>query len=478
MENLGKQHRAIEHLMALNQVPRASKNEQRISDYLKAFGESLGLETIQDEALNVIIKKPASPGYEDHAPVILQGHMDMVCEKADACKIDFLKDPIPMVIEGDWLMAPETTLGADNGAGVAMAMTILEDDSLAHPPLEVLITSDEESGMTGAMALDFDLLQGRRLINLDTDEEGVAIAGCAGGERIFLDYEFTRSAPEGYDQALHVTVSGVTGGHSGSEIHKGLANAVLALARVLRKVQNVAQVALIDIDGGALDNAIPRLAVATIATKAEDEMAIRHVVAEMEAILQGEHRDTDPSLTVKVEPAPLRDIVAGDVLSRVVDAMLMMPVGVQAMNQGLGVVESSNNMGVVKMKDDFIILTNALRSSTFSLRELTVERMMAVARRTGAAIRRTAGYPAWPYQKGTPLQQAVSDSYRRLMGKELTIQVIHAGLECGLFAEKMPELDMISFGPTIVGCHAPGEKVSISSVERIQELLVDVLAHL
>ncbi len=472
--------RVLYYFEELTQIPRCSKKEQQVSDYLAEFGKKLGLETIQDDALNVIIKKPGTKGYEDHDPVIIQGHMDMVCENSETCDINFDEDPIPFEVDGDYIVAKETTLGADNGIAVAMGMALLEADDVAHPPIEFLATADEETGMTGAEALDFDMLDGKILLNIDTEEEGTAIAGCAGGERIHLRIPYEKNKSE-YDTAVEILVTGLKGGHSGSDIHLGRGNANVILARWLDMLRQEMSFDLIHIHGGGMHNAIPRLAKAKIAFHQESLAVLEDIKNAFQKTLSEELVETDGDVTLEIERLnEVEEVFNDECKDAVIDAILLTPIGVQAMNQSLpDLVESSNNLGVVRTEADHVSVSSAPRSSTMTLKELTARRIVAIGDLIeGAEVERTAGYPAWKYKKESKIQDAIKEAYEELTGEDLKVEVIHAGLECGLFAERNPELDMISFGPNIYGAHAPGERVSISSVKNIWDLLVHLLAKL
>ncbi|NLY09836.1 MAG: aminoacyl-histidine dipeptidase [Tissierellia bacterium] len=470
--------RVISHFEQLTKIPRCSGQERKVSDYLKQFGEHLGLETIQDEVLNIIIKKPASPGYEDHTPVILQGHMDMVCEKDDLCSIDFTKDPIKTKVENGFIVGDGTTLGADNGIAVAMAMAILEDKDAVHPPIEALFTVDEERTMLGAREVDLSLLDGKILLNLDTEEEGVAVVGCSGGVRMQLEFPYNREMNSEFSSGLTIAVTGLTGGHSGMEIHLGRANANVLLTRLLLEIEKELPFGLISFNGGAMDNAIPRLAKAEIACHGKDIKRIEELAKEMEELWKFEHGTTDPGLTVAIKPSPVREFIEDTVRTNLLKAMLIMPNGVQAMNQQLPVVESSINMGVVITEPDKVVIKCSLRSANATLQDLTENRLRIIAELFNANAIKSGAYPAWPYKPYTKIQEIIKDSYRSLTGKELKIEVIHAGLECAMFAQNAPDVELISFGPDITGAHAPGEAMNIASVENVWKLLLEVLKNI
>lgn len=472
-----KPERVFHYFEELTKIPRCSFDEKRVSDYLKSVGEGLGLETIQDEALNIIIKKPASKGYESKPTVIIQGHMDMVCDKSEGFDIDFSKDPIPFEVRDGLIMAPNTTLGADNGIAVAMGLAILEDKTLEHPPLEVLITTNEESGMTGAAQLDKRSLSGKILINIDSEEEGKLLVSCAGGKRFSI--EFPLSYKDSEKPSYILKVSGLKGGHSGMEIDKGRGNSNRLLARALDGLREI-DYDLCHIEGGSKSNVIPRLSSAIIGLADSDIEKAKLIVNEMEKCFKGELSTSDPDVTLTLERTKDREkAFEGSVKSRVIAALLLVPNGVNSMSMDIeGLVESSNNMGVISTMEDKVVVENAIRSSVKSLKDMLSRQMEIIAESLGAKWSSSGEYPAWQYRKDSYIRDIFAQTYKEISGKEIEIEAIHAGLECGLFYELLGDIDMVSLGPDMWGVHAPGERLSIDSVERTYNILVEVLSKI
>ncbi len=463
------------HFYNISQIPRGSKNEKAISDYLVNFAKNLGLEVIQDEALNVIIKKPASVGYENAPTVIIQGHMDMVCEKNQETKHDFTKDPLKLVVKGDYLYADGTTLGADDGIAVAYAMAVLSDDSLEHPPIEVLITTDEESGMTGAMQVSKDNLSGKILINIDNEDEGYLLVSCAGGIRtksiINVDKEQIKN------NVYHLKVRGLKGGHSGTDIHLGRGNSNKILGRVLQDINNIYGIRLIELNGGSKNNAIPREADAIFTTTEKDMSKIEekwNTIIKNELIVS----DDKVSITIEcVEDASYDKQFTQDSTDRVINLLYLYDNGVNTMSASIeNLTESSTNLGVLITNDDSVELDSAVRSSVLSLRDDIVNRMKVLTEALGGTFTANEGYPGWEYDKESKIRDICRKVYTDMFNKEPVIYAIHAGLECGLFKEILgSDVDMISFGPDIIGAHTPEEHLSISSTERTWNYLVEVL---
>ncbi len=472
-----KPERVFHYFEELTKIPRCSFDEKRVSDYLKSIGEGLGLETIQDEALNIIIKKPASKGYESKPTVIIQGHMDMVCDKSEGFDIDFSKDPIPFEVRDGLIMAPNTTLGADNGIAVAMGLAILEDKTLEHPPLEVLITTNEESGMTGAAQLDKRSLSGKILINIDSEEEGKLLVSCAGGKRFSIEVPLSYKDSEKPSYILKV--SGLKGGHSGMEIDKGRGNSNRLLARALDGLREI-DYDLCHIEGGSKSNVIPRLSSAIIGLADSDIEKAKVIVNEMEKCFKGELSTSDPDVTLTLERTKDREkAFEGSVKSRVIAALLLVPNGVNSMSMDIeGLVESSNNMGVISTMEDKVVVENAIRSSVKSLKDMLSRQMEIIAESLGANWSSSGEYPAWQYRKDSYIRDIFAQTYKEISGKEIEIEAIHAGLECGLFYELLGDIDMVSLGPDMWGVHAPGERLSIDSVERTYNILVEVLSKI
>ena len=460
----------------LTKIPRCSGDEKRVSDFLVAFAKGNGLEVVQDDALNVVIKKPGTVGYESAPAVIVQGHMDMVCEKTNVSSHDFSAEPLTLKVEGDFVRADGTTLGADNGIAVAYGLALLDSDDIPHPPIELLVTTSEETGMDGALALSPDHLTGKTLLNIDSEEEGIFFVSCAGG--LNLSVEFDAVWEPATDGVLVVEVSGLKGGHSGVEIDKQRANAIKLLGRVLDASREAGQFNLAAIAGGSKSNAIAREARATITAGADVLGAIGSIVERLAAEVKLEFAVADADVRVTTSPAekPARqlDLVSTE---KIVDFLAIAPHGVQSMSKELeGLVESSLNLGVLEQSGDQIVLTISVRSSVSSIREDITRRLEVLARMVGAKSARTAEYPAWRYEPDSKIRELCLKAYKTVTGREARVGALHAGLECGLLKETLPETDMISFGPNLYDVHTPDEHLSISSVANTWAFLTSVLA--
>ena len=460
----------------LTKIPRCSGSEQQVSDYLVAFAKERKLEAFQDKALNVIIKKPGTAGYEKSPAVIIQGHMDMVCEKSKGSRHDFSKDPLTLKIEGDFVRADGTTLGADNGIAVAYALAILDSTDVPHPPIELLVTTSEETGMNGAHALKADHLTGKTLLNVDAENEGVLFVSCAGG--VDLVSEFDTRWEKATHGALLIEVSGLKGGHSGMEIVKQRANAIKLLGRLLDAARAAGEFHLAAISGGTKSNAIARDAQATVTADTRVLAKIKTIVGHLSKDLQKEFTVEDPDLEVTVAAA---DKVArqldSDSTGKLIDFLLIAPHGVQSMSSDLaGLVQSSVNLGVLAQSGDSIQLTISARSCVDSIRDYLTRRIEALASLSGAKSTRTGEYPAWQYEPDSKIRDLCVSVYKELSGEDAQVQAIHAGLECGLLREKLPDTDMISFGPNLYDVHTPQERLSISSVANTWAFLTSVLA--
>jgi len=460
----------------LTRIPRGSGNEQQVSDHLVAFARQRKLEVFQDKALNVIIRKPGTAGYEGSPAVILQGHMDMVCEKAKGSRHDFAKDPLTLKIDGDFVRADGTTLGADNGIAVAFGLALLDSSDIPHPPLELLVTTSEETGMDGAHALKADHLTGRTLLNLDAEEEGVLFVSCAGGVNLVCGFDTHPGKTE--NGALVIKVSGLKGGHSGLEIIQQRANAIKLLGRLLDAARAAGPFRIAALSGGSKANAIARDAEATVTAKAPVLAKIRTIVKELAKDLKTEFSAADPDLKVAVglgaKGGHPFDRACTDSL---IDFLAIVPNGVQSMSRELeGLVESSLNLGVLEPSGKSIQLTVSIRSCVESVREELSRRIERLAGLVEARSVRTGAYPAWRYEEDSRIRELCISAYREVSGKEPQIKAIHAGLECGLLREKLPETDMISFGPNLLGVHTPEEHLSIGSVARTWAFLKSILA--
>ncbi|GAA0077285.1 beta-Ala-His dipeptidase [Clostridium sp. CTA-5] len=465
----------------ISKIPRGSGNEKGISDYLLSFGKGLGLETIQDEALNIIIKKPASAGYEDAPTVIIQGHMDMVCEKNNETIHDFTKDPIELVTKDDFIYANGTTLGADDGIAVAYAMALLEDNTLEHPALEILLTTDEEAGMTGAMALKPDCLDGKIVLNLDSEEEGKLLVSCAGGIRtkstLTIEWEEAKADTKEYE----ITIKGLSGGHSGSDIHLERGNSNKLIGRVLKNLLNSLDFRIISLNGGSKNNAIPREAIAKVLINSQDEEKFINIISTLREDFKNEFRVKDPN--IKLETKELgekaKKVFSKDTTIKVINLLYLYPNGVNTLSSDIeGLTESSTNIGVLTTKENCIEYDSAVRSSVFSLREEIVEKIKCLTDLFEGTVSNTAGYPEWQFKEDSKIREICKDVYKELYDEEAEVVAIHAGVECGLFKEKLGDLDMISFGPDIFDAHTPNEHMSSSSVKRVWEYLLEVLKEI
>ncbi|MCL2694830.1 MAG: aminoacyl-histidine dipeptidase [Clostridiales bacterium] len=470
--------RAFAIFVELSCIPRGSGNMQGISDWLVAFGQARGLETIQDQALNVLIKKPGSKGREHEPPIALQAHMDMVCQKDSDVQHDFLTDPIIPIIEGDWVMAQGTTLGADDGAGVAMILAVLDADNLSHPPIEAVLTTNEETDMSGALGFDTSLLAATRMINLDNEVEGMFCVSSAGGTQLQISLPLeTVATPEGL-LSLRLTVQGLTGGHSGVEIHKGLANANILMAQVLRELSEVTYY-VSDLEGGSADNAIPRACTVVLSFAEKDLAAVQAIVARTEAAFMPQYTQ-DANLAIEPESADTPQTVwTTAATQRVLDCILQLPDGVIAMSPDVeGLVQTSSNLGIVKTQGNELILCCYPRSSSPTDQADTLDKLTALAEAAGGALEIISNMPAWPYRADSPLREALIAVYTALYEKEPRVEAVHAGLESGAFAKSKPALDIISIGPDLLAVHTPGEKLSLSSFNRTCDFLIEILKQI
>lgn len=461
----------------ISNIPRGSGNEKEISDYLVKFAKDLGLEVIQDEALNIIIKKPASKGYENAPIVILQGHMDMVCEKNNATVHDFIKDPIKLVVKGDDIYADGTTLGADNGIAVAYAMAILADDTIEHPPIEVLLTTDEETGMSGAMAVNKEHIDGKILINIDSEEEGYLLVSCAGGIRTKSTIQIEKEDIMD-DKVYEISIRGLKGGHSGADINKWRGNANKLIGRVLKDLIEKIEYNLISINGGSKNNAIPREADAMIATKECNKESLIQEVEKWNKVLKKELEAQDPGVELKVVESEnkLSKKFTKECTLKTINLLYIYPNGINTMSCNIeGLVESSTNIGILSTTDNEVVFDSAVRSSVPTLRTELEDKIKTITEVMGAKYESNAGYPGWEYNANSKIREVCKDVYKKMYGKDIIVYALHAGVECGLFEERLGNLDMISFGPNIRDAHTPEEHLSISSTKNVWEYLLEVL---
>lgn len=461
-------------------VPRPSKREEKIIAYLKAFGEEHNLETEIDELGNVIIRKPATRGYENKPVIVLQSHIDMVCEKNSDIEHDFNNDPIIPRIEDGWVKATGTTLGADDGIGMAAQLAILAAEDIEHGPLESLFTVDEETGLTGAFGLKPDQLKGRILLNLDSEDEGEIFIGCAGGKDTVGKFDLaTERVPAGY-KAFRIEVKGLTGGHSGDDIHKGRGNAVKILNRLLWHGQELFGLRLSSVDAGNLRNAIAREGSATLLIPEGGVGGFLKWFAKYSADIVAEYKTTEPELTITCADKVLPEsVMQHNLQQRLLDALYVCPHGVMEWSRDIpGFVETSTNLASVKMKDTYIMVSTSQRSSVESAREDVATMVASVFRLAGARYEHSEGYPGWTPNPSSHVMQVSEEAYDDLFGVKPKVLAIHAGLECGVIGEKYPGMDMISFGPTIKGAHSPDERLEISSVDRFWRLLLEIIRRI
>lgn len=461
-------------------IPHASYHEEKISNYCVEFAQKHSLVYYQDDLKNVIIIKEASAGYENEEPLIIQGHLDMVCEKVSGCQIDFEKDGLELMTQGDYITAKGTSLGGDDGIAVAYALAILASDTIAHPKLEVIFTVSEEVGMEGASGIDVSMLQGRRLLNLDSEEEGILLAGCAGGARAACSLPVRRVPAEG--SMVKILVTGLMGGHSGAEIHKGRANANMLMGRILIDLSAKAAYTLAAWEGGSKDNAIPRECAAVICLPDHDLEAVQQEAAKIQKDISNEYAVTDKNIQITVQtleesgekrPDTMLD---KDSTRQAVLLVNALPNGIQVMSADVeGLVETSLNLGVLKLAETELTVTYAVRSSSGSAQEALLNKMTYLAQGLGGSIRITGRYPAWEYRRDSALREKMCAVYEKMYGKKPVIEAIHAGLECGLLAGKLPGLDCISIGPDMESVHTTEEKLSISSTKRVWEFIIEVL---
>ena len=454
-------------------IPHGSGNCRAVSDWCVAFARERGLEHYQDRAGNVILIQEATPGYEAAEPVILQGHLDMVCAQDPDCPKDMAKEGLNLTVEGGFVRARGTTLGGDDGIAVAMAMAILDDPSIPHPRLEVVLTTEEEIGMLGAQALDVSPLRGRKLLNLDSEEEGVFTVSCAGGSMVRCTLPVARTSYHG--TALSVTVRGLAGGHSGTEIHKGRANANVVLGRVLQAMGEETDLRLVTAAGGGKDNAIPVEASARVVVA--DEAAARRAAERMSAALAREYAAADPGLRLEAAACPAQETPMDKASTeRSVCMLTCLPNGIQAMSMEIpGLVQTSLNLGVLSTEDGGLTATFCVRSSLGSQKEMLHRRLRTLMAQLGGTVSISGDYPAWEYRQNSPLRELMTEVFREQYGREPRIEAIHAGVECGILAGKLPGLDCVSIGPDLLEIHTPRERMDIASVQRVWRFVLEVL---
>ena len=468
------------YFLEICKIPRPSRKEEKIAAYISEFAAKHNLACNIDETGNVLIKKPATPGYEGRRGVILQSHLDMVCEKNSDTPHDFDTDPILPWIDGNWVKAKGTTLGADDGIGIAAALAILEATDIPHGPLEALFTMDEETGLTGAFALKPGQLEGRILINLDSEDEGQLFIGCAGGKDTVATMPMeTDDVPAGH-VAYKISLTGLKGGHSGDDINKGLGNAVKLMNRFLWNASQTFEIALADFNAGNLRNALAREAFAILTVHKDNEKALLEYVSAFYNDIKGELQVTEPDISLVTEPATMPELVLNSALQAdLLDALYACPHGVIAMSREIpNFVETSTNLASVKFIDKKIVITTSQRSSVESSKKDVADMVASVFYLMQADVEHSAGYPGWKPNPDSEVLRFSVEAYRKLFSAEPEVLAIHAGLECGLVGAIYPGMDMVSFGPTIKGAHSPDERLDIPSTVKFWELTLEVLKNI
>ena len=472
-----KPERVFYYFEKMCEIPHGSGNTKQISDFCVNFAKEQGLEYYQDADNNVIIVKEASAGYEAAEPVILQGHLDMVCEKTADCPKDMEKEGLDIYVDGDFVRAKDTTLGGDNGISVAMAMAILEDKTLSHPRVEAVFTVDEEIGLLGAGSIDVSPLKGKTMINIDSEDEGIFTVSCAGGNSTICRLPINTKEYEGVVYTLEIT--GCKGGHSGVEIDKGRCNPNVLMGRLLQDIQRGASLQIVSVDGGLKDNAIPVQSKAVIVC--DQEIVLKASVEQMQVVFANEYAGTDPDIQITLTRDENIKVNVMDEVStqKVICLLICMPNGVQKMSMDIaGLVQTSLNIGIVETHEDYFRMSFCVRSSVDSEREMLNRRIGTMITQLGGTMEIEGAYPGWEYKKDSRLRDLMVDVFKDQYGKEPTVEAIHAGLECGMFAGKIPGLDCVSIGPNLDQIHTVRENMSISSVQRVYEFVLEVLKRM
>lgn len=477
-------HKVFEYFEEICSIPHGSSNTKKISDYLVTFAREHDLRYIKDQSNNVIIFKDGTPGYEASAPVMLQGHMDMVCEKDKDCNIDFERDGLELVLNDGIISANGTTLGGDDGIAVAYALAILDSSDIPHPPLEAVFTVDEEIGMLGAAAIDCSPLKSKIMLNLDSEDEGYLLVSCAGGVTAasHIPVSFIPAADK---TLMSINISGLLGGHSGVEIDKNRANANILFGRILYTLNKKLSFNLVSIEGGLKDNAIVKTAVAVIAVNESDIQTVKDCVSHMEYLFKHEYVVSDPDIKITAEitdsspAATANDMMDNISTGRVIAALVNMPYGIQGMSSNIeGLVESSLNLGILKTTDTEVVLSYCVRSSIASRKQEMLDKITSLTELLSGYVTLTGDYPAWEYRQDSPLRDLMKDIFTEQYGREPVIQALHAGVECGLFAGKIPDLDCVSFGPDMKDIHTTNESMDVESVKRTWEYTLEILKRL
>ena len=476
-----KPARVFEQFAKINQIPRPSKREEKMIEYLKEFGKSHGLETVVDETGNVLIRKPATPGHENRKTVILQSHMDMVCDKLVDIEFDFDKDAIQTYVDGEWLRAKGTTLGADDGIGCAIELAVLDSDDIEHGPIECVFTRDEETQLTGAIGMKSGFMNGDYLINLDSEDEGQFFVSCAGGRSTIATFSVEREeAPAGYF-FMETAVKGLVGGHSGDDINKKRANAIKLLTRFIYAEMQKTDVRLVSFNSGKLHNAIPRDGKVVFAVPAADKEMVKADFNIFVANVEDEFHVTDTAMEFALTSTDAAAVITKAVGDNIIFALQAVDNGVFAMCQDEALdwlVETSSNVAAVKTTDNEVEVLSSQRSCVMSNLDNMCNTVAAAYRLAGAKVITTDGYPAWKMNQHSKLVDITAETYRKLFGKEPKVLGIHAGLECGLFSERYPNLDMVSFGPTLRYVHTPDERLLIPTVQMVWDHLLEILKNI
>ncbi|MBO1363220.1 aminoacyl-histidine dipeptidase [Prevotella sp. A2931] len=479
-KNLLKPVSVFEQFAKINTIPRPSKHEEKMIEYLKQFGQQHNLETKIDETGNVLIRKPATPGYENRPTVILQSHMDMVCDKLVDVDFDFNTDAIQTYVDGEWLKAKGTTLGADDGIGCAIELAVLESDDFQHGPLECVFTRDEETQLTGAMGMKAGFMTGDWLINLDSEDEGQIFVSCAGGRSTTATFDFKReAAPDNYF-FFEISLKGLTGGHSGDDINKMRANAIKVLTRFLYLEQEKTSLRLVSFNSGKLHNAIPRDGKVVFAVPANEKENVRADWNVFTHNVEDEFHVTDTTMVFNMSSTEAMPVLPAEVSRKLIQALQAVDNGIFSMCQDealAGMVETSSNIAVVKTSENQIEILASQRSNVMSNLDNQCNTIKAVFQLAGAQIVQNDGYPAWKMNPNSKLTQLAVDAYKKLFGKTPEVKGIHAGLECGLFSERYPNLDMVSFGPTLRYVHTPDERLHIPTVQMVWDHLLEILKN-
>ena len=458
-------------------IPHGSGNTKAISDYLVAFAKENGIRYRQDELNNVILFQEGTCGMENHSPVILQGHMDMVCEKDEDCAINMETDGLDVTHDGEYVFANGTTLGGDDGIAVAFALALLADRTVPHPPLEVVITVDEETGMEGATGVDLSDLKGRTLINIDSEEEGIFTVSCAGGARGTITLPVTRRAV--YGPCVRLTVEGLQGGHSGVEIHKNRANATKIMGELLNRIQNLMPLCMTKLSGGSKDNAIPRSCTVTLVAMGSNIERINDVAAQLEQEIREKYDEPEVRIYGDDVDAFGGNALPTNLTAKVIGLLCAAPNGVQAWSKDIdGLVQTSLNLGVAKLEKNELRLTFAVRSSVNQEKRELLDQLAKLAQFNDAAYSEMGDYPAWEYKRDSHLRDTMVRVYRDMFDKEPEVVAIHAGLECGILSDKLPGLDCVSIGPEMHDIHTSRERLGIASTQRTWQFLLEVLKNL